>query len=173
MIGRPGFLLLCEIRGGLARGHPLTVDVGQQPALVRHVALLGFLRITLRSGQFYGCLLAQGFLAGHGLVERLAQAPHLGFGVAEKASRFLLLRVHLGFDRSDCLPGGRQCLVDRHAGLLEGCLALGEIRFIPGERLSLHSFSRLAASVFWTCTWLASRRAVSQKSLAAWTMPRG
>ncbi|WP_162590015.1 hypothetical protein [Variovorax sp. RA8] len=46
------------------------------------MALLGFPRVTLRRAQFHCRLLAQGFLAAHCFVERLAQAPHLGFEVA-------------------------------------------------------------------------------------------
>jgi hypothetical protein len=37
-----------EICRGLARGHTLAIDVGEEPALVRNVALLGFLCVEVR-----------------------------------------------------------------------------------------------------------------------------
>ena len=94
-------------------------------------------RVTLLGAEFHGRLLAQGFLAGHGLFERLAQAPHLGFGVAQQASGLLLLRVHLGLHGRDRLARGGQRLIERDAGLLEGGLALGQVRFLLGEGVAL------------------------------------
>ena len=40
-------------------------------------------------------------------------------------------------DGRDRLARGRQSLLERHAGLLEGGLTLGQIRFLLGERLAL------------------------------------
>jgi hypothetical protein len=47
VICRPGLLHFGEIRGSLARGHPLAIDVGKEPAIVRHVTSLCFPRVAL------------------------------------------------------------------------------------------------------------------------------
>lgn len=101
------------------------------------MALLGIVRGTLLSAEFHGGLLAQCFLAGHGLFEGLAQASHLGFGAAQQARGLLLLRVHLGFHGGDRLAGRRQGLIDLHARLLEGGFALRQIGFFLGQGVAL------------------------------------
>jgi CoA-transferase family III len=65
---------LAEFGVGLVRGHALAIDLGEEAALVREMALLGFVCGALLGAEFQRRLLAQGFVAGHGFVQRLAPA---------------------------------------------------------------------------------------------------
>ena len=89
-------LVRCCPSSGWLVVRPLARDrAPKEGALLGEMALLGVLRRGAAWRRVQGRFLAQGLLAGRGLVERLAQESHLGFRVAEQAGRLLLLRVHL------------------------------------------------------------------------------
>jgi hypothetical protein len=65
-------LHLVEFGAGLARRHSLTIDLREEATLLGETSLFGFFRCALTGAEFHRVFLAQGFLAGHSVVQSFA-----------------------------------------------------------------------------------------------------